>query len=96
MDEMVDLNLDDLLVMNNSLGVFIDEFKNLGDSTDDVQDAAGRPGGDSRLRDRVGDFESGWDGNREVMVESLTKVHEHITAIIDGFSEADLRMAGQG
>lgn len=90
----VDLNLDDLRVMSSHLGSFVTEFENIEDSTDDVQDAVGRPTGDHRLRQRVGDFESGWDGNREVILESLTNVHEHIKAIVDGFAETDVKMAG--
>ena len=91
----IDLNLSDLLIVNQNLGTCVSEFENLGDTTDDVQDAVGRPAGDSRLRDKVGDFESGWDGNRETILDSLKTIHDHLTAIIDGFSEADLKMAGQ-
>ncbi|WP_169580732.1 MULTISPECIES: hypothetical protein [Microbacterium] len=92
----VDLNLDDLRVMSAHLGAFVTEFENIDSTTDDVQDAVGRPANDGRLRQRVGDFESGWDGNREVILESLTNVHDHIKAIVDGFAEADLTMAGDG
>ncbi|MDY0910323.1 hypothetical protein [Microbacterium sp. CFBP9034] len=92
----VDLDLADLLVMNESLGRFVTEFENIGDTTSGVQDAVGRPAGDGRLRDKVGDFESGWDGNREVVLESLQNVHDHITGVIEGFSQADIDMAKGG
>ncbi|WP_127474080.1 flagellar protein FlgN [Microbacterium sulfonylureivorans] len=92
----VDLNLDDLRVMSTNLGTFVTEFENIDDTTDDVEGAVGRPAGDSRLRSKVNDFEEGWNGNREVILESLKNVHEHIKAIVDGFSETDTKMAGDG
>jgi hypothetical protein len=89
----VDLNFDDLKTMTENLGVFVKEFEDIGDSTDDVQDAVGRPHGKSELRDRVGDFESGWDGNREVIQDGLTNIHDHLKAIVDGFTETDQKLA---
>ncbi|QKJ20691.1 hypothetical protein [Microbacterium hominis] len=94
--DRIDVDLDDLREMNERLGLFVTEFEGIGDATDRVQDAVGRPTGDGRLRDRVGDFESGWDGNREVILESLHNVHEHITGIIDGLNEIDVEMAKDG
>lgn len=92
----VDLNLDDLRTMSSNLGTFVTEFENIGDLTEDVQDAVGRPAGDTRLRSKVHDFEGSWDGNREVILESLKNVHDHIKAIVDGFAETDTKMAGDG
>ena len=65
----VDLDFDDLTAMTADLGAFVTEFEDIEDSTDDVQDAVGRPQGRTTLRSRVGDFESGWDGNREVILD---------------------------
>ena len=89
----VDLDFDDLTAMTADLGAFVTEFEDIEDSTADVQDAVGRPQGRTTLRDRVGDFESGWDGNREVILEGLTNVHDHLKAIVDGFSETDVKLA---
>ena len=58
-----------------------------------MQDAVGRPQGRTTLRSRVGDFESGWDGNREVILDGLKNVHDHLKAIVDGFSETDVKLA---
>jgi hypothetical protein len=89
----IDLDFDDLTTMTNNLAVFISEFEDIGNTTDDVQDAVGRPHGRGELRSRVGDFESGWDGNREVIQDGLTNIHDHLKAIIDGFTEGDRQLA---
>jgi len=89
----VDLDFDDLSKMTSDLGTFVKEFENIQDSTDDVQDAVGRPQGRGTLRGKVGDFESGWDGNREVILEGLTNIHDHLKAIVEGFTETDVKLA---
>ena len=89
----VDLDFDDLTTMTTDLGVFVTEFEDIEDSTEDVQDAVGRPHGRGTLRSKVGDFESGWDGNREVILDGLKNVHDHLKAIVDGFSETDVKLA---
>ncbi len=89
----VDLDFDDLQKVAEDLGAFVKEFEDIGDTTDEVQDAVGRPHGRGELRSRVGDFESGWDGNREVILDSLKNIHDHVKAIIDGFTETDQKLA---
>jgi hypothetical protein len=89
----VDLDFDDLTAMTADLGAFVTEFEDIEDSTGDVQDAVGRPQGRTTLRSRVGDFESGWDGNREVILDGLKNVHDHLKAIVDGFAETDVKLA---
>jgi hypothetical protein len=89
----VDLDFDDLTKMTTDLGTFVTEFENIAEATDDVEDAVGRPQGRTSLRSRVGDFESGWNGNREVILEGLKNVHDHLKAIVDGFKETDVALA---
>lgn len=89
----IDVDLDDLRLMTERLGRFITEFDELRRATDDVQDAVARPTGDGRLRDRVGDFESGWDGNREVVQESLDNVHTHLSDFVSNIEELDRNLA---
>lgn len=89
----IDLDFDDLTTMTGNLATFISEFEEIGNTTDGVQDAVGRPHGRGELRSRVGDFESGWDGNREVIQDGLTNIHDHLKAIIDGFTDGDAQMA---
>jgi len=92
----VDLDLDDLRTTNTNLGTFITEFESIGDTSADVQQAVGRPMDRSELRSKVGSFESGWDGNREVILESLHNIHDHITSVIDEFTAKDQEMAQGG
>ena len=87
----VDLDFDDLTAMTADLGAFVTEFEDIEDSTDDVQDAVGRPQGRTTLRSRVGDV--GMDGNREVILDGLKNAHDHLKAIVDGFSETDVKLA---
>ncbi|WP_419818433.1 hypothetical protein [Glaciibacter flavus] len=89
----IDLNFDDLKTMTANLAGFVSEFEQISNATDDVQDAVGRPHGRGELRDKVGDFESGWDGNREVIQDGLTNIHDHLKSIVDGFSDADRKLA---
>lgn len=89
----MDVDLDDLRRVTERLGRFITEFDELGGATEDVQDAVGRPTGDGRLRGRVGDFESGWNGNREVVQESLDNVHSHLADFVDNIDELDRNLA---
>jgi hypothetical protein len=89
----VDLDFADLTKMTSDLGSFVKEFEDIEDSTEDVQDAVGRPHGRGALHSRVGDFESGWNGNREVILDGLKNVHDHLKAIVDGFSETDVKLA---
>ncbi|WP_404431223.1 hypothetical protein LG299_13830 [Microbacterium lacus] len=89
----VDLDLEDLREVNADLGSFVTEFEGIGEASDNVQNDVGTPTGDTRLRGRVGDFESGWDGNREVILESLHNIHDHITSVIDDFIATDQSLA---
>ncbi|MBU4464914.1 MAG: hypothetical protein KKH75_03600, partial [Actinobacteria bacterium] len=78
------------------LGRFKTEFEDLGEKTNGVEDAVGSPAGDSRLRDRVGEFESGWNGNREVVQDSLENVYTHLKDFVDQIEALDVELAGGG
>jgi len=92
----VDLDLDDLLTMTTRVTAFVTEFEELGGTTDEVENAVGRPGGRRELQGKVGDFESGWDGNREVILESLTNIRDHLTSLVEEFAALDVEMAKGG
>lgn len=96
MADQMYVELGELDDMAKHLAIFIDEFDKLGDRTDDLQDAVGRPADRSGLRDRVGDFESEWDGNRETITDSLKNVHDHIADFVKGVRDGDISMAGGG
>ncbi len=85
----VDLNLDALRETLASLAVVLDDFASVSDAVDEVRDAVGKPHGRGELHSRVGDFESGWNGNREVIQENLQGVYDHLNGIIEGFSTTD-------
>lgn len=89
----VDLDYDDLTLVISNLEKFIDEFERAGGYTDRLRDAVGRPHHDGTLSGRVDDFQSGWDGNREVIVENLTNIHDHLRDIVDGFSSTDVELS---
>ena len=89
----IDVDLDDLRRMVTRLSAFKSEFEEIGDDTRTVVDAVGRPAGRGELRGKVEEFESGWDGNRGVVVEDLDKVHEHLKAFVDTIGELDVEMA---
>ena len=89
----VDLDFDDLTRMTSDLGTFVTEFEQIEDATDDVRESVGRPHGRTSLSARVGDIESGWNGNREVILDGLKNIHDHLKGIVDGFSETDVKLA---
>ncbi|MFJ6651270.1 hypothetical protein ACIQLJ_00570 [Microbacterium sp. NPDC091313] len=95
-DEGIDVDLEDLGTVRDNLANFLTEFDELGDNTDKVEEAVGRPAGDGRLRSKVGDFESGWNGNRETIQDSLQNVHDHVKDFIEGLQEQDQALASDG
>ena len=92
MADKIWLNMQDLELVNESLLVSITEFTEVADSNDDIEAAIGDPAGRGDLRGRVYDFEAGWNNNREKLTENLTKVQEHLQAIIDGFTTLDTEL----
>jgi len=92
----VDLDLDDLQETVTALRVVVDDFTTIASTVDGVRSAIGTPHGRGALRDRVGDFESGWNGNREVIQENLQGVLDHLQGLIDGFRETDAALAATG
>ena len=93
MADDVDVDLDDLDLVVARLKSFKTEFESLGDSTRGVSEAAGTPQGRTGLRDKLRDFESGWDGNREVLTEDLDTVYQHLKDIADGLRRTDAELA---
>ncbi|PJJ73259.1 hypothetical protein CLV46_2845 [Diaminobutyricimonas aerilata] len=89
MGDRVWLNMEDLDEVNAGLRAAITEFTDVAQDNDRAEQAAGNPAGRGELQARVGDFESGWDHNREQLTEKLTKTQEHLQAIVDGFRELD-------
>ncbi len=75
------------------LGRIIDELEEAGSLSDELRDAIGSPFGKDRLRDKVGDFESRWDNRRGDLIRDITKIHDHVVGVVDGFADWDAETA---
>lgn len=89
------LPLDELQEMATRISGIIAEFESASDRQGDVQDAVGRPAGDSRLRDRCHDFEGSWNDSRGKLLDKLRAVNERVQGTIDETRAADVDIAGQ-
>lgn len=89
----VDVDLDDLDEVTKSLDTVIGEFEGLGRASGELRDAIGRPADRGELRAKAGDFEAGWNDNRETYLESLRNVHDHLRGYVDEMRELDREMA---
>jgi hypothetical protein len=89
------LPMSDLQEMARQITAIISEFESASARQGDVQDAVGRPAGDSRLRDRCHDFEGSWNDSRDKLLSKLQKVSERVQGTIDETNTADLDLASQ-
>lgn len=71
------------------------DFDEAGSINDTLERAIGTPQGKSKLRDRVGWFESNWSGNRDDLKESVENVYKRLDAIIDGWDEWEAQAAAE-
>ncbi|GAA3896721.1 flagellar protein FlgN [Microbacterium invictum] len=95
MTDVVWVNYSVLERTSNRLGRIIDELEDAGGLADALQDAVGRPFDHSSLRDKVGDFEGRWNDRRGDLVRDITKIHEHVVGVLEGFSGWDTETASQ-
>lgn len=65
------------------------DFEDAGSINDRLESAIGNPHGQSKLRDRVGWFESNWSGTRDDLKESIEKIYDRLDAIVEGWNELD-------
>jgi hypothetical protein len=72
-----------------------DDFENSGSINDTLEQAIGTPQGKSKLRDRVGWFESNWSGNRDELTESVENVYKRLDGIIEGWDEWEAEASAQ-
>lgn len=63
------------------------DFEDAGKINDALESAIGDPQGKSKLRDRVGWFESNWSGNRDDLAESVENVYKRLDGILEGWDE---------
>ncbi len=91
----VDLKLDDLKDLVTDLQTALDEFEDAVKVREGLQDAVGRPDGRGGLRSKVGDFEDCWNHTRGDLKDGISKVRDHLQAVVDGFEGLDGEMTAQ-
>lgn len=62
-------------------------FDDAAKINDTLESAIDSPQGESKLRDRVGWFESNWSGNRDDLVKSVKDVHDRLAGILSGWDD---------
>lgn len=89
------LPLDDLRTTGTQLDAIISELESASARQNDVEEAVGRPAGDSRLKDRCHDFEGSWNNSRDKLLDKLRQVSERIAGTVSETETADLELAKQ-
>lgn len=94
-DDAVWINYATLQRTSGQLGRIIAELEDARGLSDQLRDAIGSPYGHGALRDRAGDFESRWDNRRGDLIRDITKIHEHVAGVLEGFADWDAETASQ-
>lgn len=89
------LNMQDLREVQSNLKLAVDDFAEVADRNDDVEESVGRPFNDTELRNKVHDFEKDWNDNRSELSDALGKLREHIHDIITAYDDYDANLASQ-
>lgn len=94
---MTDVMLDLARLRETKAGLVasINEFEDAASINNGLEEAVGRPDDRTSLRNKVGDFESAWNGKRGKLQENLENIKEQLTSIIDGWDEWDTSNAQQ-
>lgn len=95
MAEEVWISFTKLRRTRNQLRRIIDELEDAKAHSSELSEAIDSPYGKSKLRDRVGDFESRWDDRRGDLIRDITKIHEHVDGVVNGFSDWDIGVAAE-
>lgn len=91
----VDLGLDELEALVGDLQTALDEFEGAVPVREGLQEAVARPDGRGGLSSKVGDFEDCWNNTRGDLKDGISKVRDHLQAIVDGFRGLDEELAAQ-
>jgi hypothetical protein len=83
------VSLDDLRRVSESLTAIVDEFENAVSNSEALEAAIGRPFGRGELKDKAEDIETRWDIKRGKLAEELTKVRDHVDAVVDETEKLD-------
>ncbi len=95
MTDAVWVNYSVLQRTSNRLGRIIGELEEAGGHADALRDAIGKPFDRTSLREKVGDFEGRWNDRRGDLIRDITKIHEHVVGVLEGFSDWDSETAAQ-
>lgn len=87
------LDLERLRQAQAGVAAAVAEFKDASKINNGLESAIDRPDDRSALRDKVGDFESAWNGKRDKLTENLENIDKQLRSIIDGWSEWDTTTA---
>lgn len=85
----VEIPYDRLNELNGALKQIIVEFENAKDNSSALEEAIGRPHGESGLRDQADRFEGEWDDKRNQLKEDLLNIQEHVEAVVKNWSDWD-------
>lgn len=85
--------LDDLRTTSAQLIAIVEEFEAASKRRDDLEHAVKRPDGDSRLKNRVHDFEGNWDDSRDKLLSKLKEISERVKGTVEEVSKTDADMA---
>jgi hypothetical protein len=72
-----------------------DDFDDAASINDTLESAIGSPQGNSKLRNRVGWFESNWSGNRDDLKKSIEDVYKRLDGIIEGWDEWEAQASAE-
>lgn len=82
-----------LEAMQERVSLIIEEFEQASARREDLVGAVGAPDGHTRLRDRVGEFETQWDDRRKQLRGGLETVLENTTKVLEGWKTGDEDLA---
>ena len=82
--------------LNHSLKQIIVELEKAERRSNDLEGAVGTPYGKTRLRDRVSEFESGWDDRRRVLKEDLLTLQDRVESTGREWENWDLDASRSG
>jgi hypothetical protein len=85
--------IDDLKTTSAQLIAIVDEFEAASRRRDDLEHAVGRPDGDSRLKDRVHDFEGSWNDSRDKLLSKLKEISDRVKGTVEEVTKTDTDMA---
>lgn len=82
-----------LQTLDDALKRILVEFDKAVTRSDALETAVGAPYGNTRLRDRVDEFERGWDIRRDDLKEGLLNIQERVQQTLEEWETLDKDMS---